>query len=75
MQPVLNCAFTRRECLDHLGPQIPRQQRQDVLAANLGAERQRFRGEQLIEGFDVHLGALEFRPGILVMVGWRWCAG
>src|SRR2546423_3415568 len=33
------------------------------------AERKRFRGEQCVEGVDVDLGALEFRPGVFQMVG------
>ena len=68
MQPVLN-RLDAPERLDHLGPQVSRQQRQHVLAADLGAERQRFGGEQPVEGFDIHFGALEFRPGILPMIG------
>ena len=69
MQPVLNLRLHALERLDHFGPQIARQQRQHVLAANLGAQRQRFGREQFVEGFDVDFGALELRPGVFQMVG------
>ncbi len=59
----------KSQSLNHLGAQIARQQRQDVLASNLRAQRQRFRREQPVEGLDVHFGAFEFCPGILPMVG------
>ena len=55
--------------LDHFRPQVARQQRQHLAPANLGAERQRFRREQLIERLDIDLGALEFRPGIFQVIG------
>ncbi len=68
MQPVLNRFLYAAQRLDHFGPQIARQQRQHVLAAHLGAQRQRFRREQLVEGLDIQFGALELGPGILVMI-------
>ena len=68
MQPVLSRCLDAPQRLDHLGPQISRQQRQDVLAADLRAQRQRFGGEQPVEGLNVDLGALEFRPGIFVVI-------
>ena len=57
------------ERLDHFGPQIARQQRQHVLAANRRAQCQRFGREQFVEGFDVDFGALEFGPGVFQMIG------
>ena len=66
--PGLELCPDAPERLDHLGPQVARQQRQDVLAPDLGAERERFSREQLVKGFEVHFGALEFRPGILPMI-------
>ena len=61
--------------LDHFGTQIARQQRQHVLAAHFGAQRQQFRREQLVERLDIQFGPLELGPGILVMIERRWCAG
>src|SRR5581483_12224814 len=53
---------------DHFGPQVAGKQRQDILAPDLGAQRERFLRKQSVEGLDVHLGAFELRPGILEMV-------
>ena len=69
MQPVLNLALIRLQRLDHFGPQIALQERQHVAAAHLGAERQRLRGKELVEGLDVDFGAFEFRPGVFQMIG------
>ncbi len=69
MQPVLSLVLMPLERFHHLRPQIPRKQRQYVLASNFRAERPRFRREQPVEGFDVDFGPLEFRPGILQMIG------
>jgi hypothetical protein len=63
MQPVLNCAFTR------FRPQIAREQRQHVLAANFGAQHPGLGREQLVEGVDVDLCALELRPCVFEVVG------
>ena len=69
MQPVLNFGLDALERLDHFGTQIALQQGQHVLAAHLGAERAGFGREQRVEGIDIDLGALEFRPGVLEMIG------
>ena len=65
---ILDSIHTR-ERLDHFRPQIAREQRQYILAADLRAQRHRFRGEQPIEGLDIDFGALEFRPGVFQMIG------
>ena len=55
--------------LDHFRAQVAGEQRQHVLAADLGAERLRFRREQRIECVDADLGAFELGPGVVEMVG------
>ncbi len=55
--------------LDHFRAQVAGKKGQNVLAANLCAQRQRFDREQFVEGFDIDLGAFELRPGVFQMVG------
>jgi hypothetical protein len=50
------------QCLDHFGPEVPRQQRQHVAASYLNAERARFGGKQLVKGFGIDFRSLEFGP-------------
>ena len=68
MHPVLSSVPIRLSASTISGRRSPDQQRQDVLASNLRAERERFGREQLIEGFKIHFRALEFRPGIFQMI-------
>ena len=67
--PGLELGPDNLQRFDHLRPKISCEQRQNLFASNLRTERQRFGREQLIECFKVDLGALEFRPGILQMIG------
>src|SRR2546421_8726223 len=67
--PGLELGPDNLQLFDHLRPKISCEQRQNLFASNLRTERQRFGREQLIECFKVDLGALEFRPGILQMIG------
>jgi hypothetical protein len=54
---------------DHGGADVAGEQRQHVAAAHLGAERAGLLGKQSVERVDVDLGALEFRPSILQVIG------
>ena len=69
MQPVLNLALTRVSASTISGRRSPDSSGNTSRPRTSAPSAQQFRGEQLIEGLDVDLGALEFRPGVFEMIG------
>ena len=69
MQPVLNLALMRLSASTISGRRSPCSSGSTSLPRTSAPSARRFGGEQLVEGLDIDLGALEFRPGVFQMIG------